>query len=91
MKMFFRSLLVLLALFVVSTPVEARVDLPALNENHYFVQDNAGVLSDSTIQELNDLGTHLEEGTGAELPRAYVPGPGIFGTGRRSEAYGERL
>src|SRR5699024_4700023 len=67
MKMFFRSLLVLLALFVVSTPVEARVDLPALNENHYFVQDNAGVLSDSTIQELNDLGTHLEEGTGAEL------------------------
>ena len=67
MKMFFRSLLVLLAIFVVSTPVEARVDLPALNENHYFVQDNAGVLSDSTIQELNDLGTHLEEGTGAEL------------------------
>ena len=29
--------------------------------------------------------------TGAELPGAYVPGPGIFGTGRRSEAYGERL
>ena len=65
--MFFRSLLILLVLFVVSTPVEARVDLPALNEDHYFVQDNADVLSDSTIQELNDLGTHLEEGTGAEL------------------------
>src|SRR5699024_1999474 len=67
MKMFFRTLLVLLALFVVSTLVETIVDLPALNENHNFVQDNAGVLSDSTIQELNDLGTHLEEGTGAEL------------------------
>lgn len=58
---------VILSFLLLSTPAEARVDLPALNESHYFVQDNAGVLSDSAINELNEKGTHLEEGTGAEL------------------------
>ena len=58
---------VVLSFLLITTPAEARVDLPALNENHYFVQDNADVLSQSAISEINDMGTHLEEGTGAEL------------------------
>ena len=67
MQKVFAFTAVVLSILLLSTPAEARVDLPALNESHYFVQDNAGVLSDSTINELNEKGTHLEEGTGAEL------------------------
>lgn len=67
MQKIFAFTVVVLSVLLLSTPAEARVDLPALNESHYFVQDNAGVLSDSAINELNDKGTHLEEGTGAEL------------------------
>lgn len=67
MQKSFAFIAVVLSVLLLSTPVEARVDLPALNESHYFVQDNAGVLSDSTINEINEKGTHLEEGTGAEL------------------------
>ena len=67
MQKAFAFTVVVLSILLLSTPAEARVDLPALNESHYFVQDNAGVLSDSAINELNEKGTHLEEGTGAEL------------------------
>lgn len=67
MQKAFAFTVVVLSVLLLSTPAEARVDLPALNESHYFVQDNAGVLSDSAINELNEKGTHLEEGTGAEL------------------------
>ena len=67
MQKIFAFTVVVLSVLLLSTPAEARVNLPALNESHYFVQDNAGVLSDSAINELNDKGTHLEEGTGAEL------------------------
>ena len=67
MQKIFAFTVVVLSVLLLSTPAEARVDLPALNESHYFVQDNAGVLSDSAINELNGKGTHLEEGTGAEL------------------------
>lgn len=67
MQKAFAFTVVVLSILLLSTPAEARVDLPALNESHYFVQDNAGVLSDSTINELNEKGTHLEEGTGVEL------------------------
>lgn len=42
-------------------------DLPELDTSHYFVQDHAGILDDETINELNEMGTHLEEGTGAEM------------------------
>jgi len=67
MKKFFAFIGALLLILICSTPAEARVNLPALNESHYFVQDNAGVLSESSITEMNEMGTHLEEGTGAEL------------------------
>ncbi|CAM4306934.1 TPM domain-containing protein [Jeotgalicoccus halotolerans] len=67
MQKAFAFTVVVLSILLLSTPAEARVDMPALNESHYFVQDNAGVLSDSAINELNEKGTHLEEGTGAEL------------------------
>ena len=67
MQKIFAFTVVVLSVLLLSTPAEARVNLPALNESHYFVQDNAGVLSDSAINELNGKGTHLEEGTGAEL------------------------
>lgn len=67
MKKSFAFIGVLLLMILCSGPIEARVNLPALNESHYFVQDNAGVLSEAAINEINEKGTHLEEGTGAEL------------------------
>lgn len=63
-----KKIISLILLFLLISPhALAAEDLPELNTDHYFVQDNANILDDSTIQELNDMGTHLEEGTGAEM------------------------
>ncbi|MFC3418421.1 TPM domain-containing protein [Salinicoccus hispanicus] len=63
-----RLVTLMLILFVFSSvPAEARVALPTLDTSHYFVQDNAGVLSDTAVQEINEMGTYLEEGTGVEM------------------------
>lgn len=51
----------------------ARTDLPEIDTNHYFVQDHADVLSPEAAESLNDLGEHLEEGTGAELLLMTMP------------------
>lgn len=51
-------------------------ELPPLNQTHYFVQDNANVLSEETIRTLNDLGTHLESGTGVEMLLLTMPSTG---------------
>lgn len=59
--------LVAISLVLVTTHASARVDLPNLNTSHYFVQDNANVLSERQIEELNKRGEHLEKGTGVEL------------------------
>ncbi|GAA3724017.1 TPM domain-containing protein [Salinicoccus jeotgali] len=72
-----RLVMLLLAAFIFTAgPVQARVQVPELNTDHHFVQDNAGVLSDSTITELNDKGTHLEEGTGVEMMLLTMPSTG---------------
>lgn len=69
-------MLLLAAFFFTAGPVQARVEVPELNTDHHFVQDNAGILSDSTITELNDKGTHLEEGTGVEMMLLTMPSTG---------------
>lgn len=59
--------LIAISLVLITTHANARVSLPDLNTSHYFVQDNANVLKESQIEELNKLGEHLEKGTGVEL------------------------
>lgn len=72
-----RLIMLMLIMFVFSSlPAEARVSLPSLDTSHYFIQDNAGVLSESTIEELNQMGTHLEEGTGVEMLLLTMPSTG---------------
>ncbi|MCG1009364.1 TPM domain-containing protein [Salinicoccus sp. ID82-1] len=72
-----RLVTLMLILFVfASVPAEARVALPSLDTSHYFVQDNAGVLSDTAVQEINEMGTHLEEGTGVEMLLLTMPSTG---------------
>ena len=68
----------LLLIFILIAPSAeaARVDLPKLNPNHYFVQDNAEVLTSETINELNELGTHLEKGTSVEMLLLTMPSTG---------------
>lgn len=56
-----------------SSDVSARTDLPEINSQHYFVQDHADILSPETAESLNDMGEHLEEGTGAELLLMTMP------------------
>lgn len=72
-----RLIMLMLILFVFSSvPAQARVALPSLDTSHYFVQDNAGVLSDTAVQEINEKGTHLEEGTGVEMLLLTMPSTG---------------
>ncbi|WP_411842032.1 TPM domain-containing protein [Salinicoccus sp. HZC-1] len=68
--------LIVISFLLFPLSAEARVDLPDLNTSHYFVQDNAEVLSGSTIDELNEKGAHLEEGTGVELLLMTMPTTG---------------
>src|SRR5699024_5212414 len=51
----------------------AKTDLPEIDTENYFVQDHADVLSPEATESLNDLGEHLEEGTGAELLLMTMP------------------
>lgn len=60
------ALIAILFLFL-SSSASARIELPELNTSHIFVQDNANLLTEAEINELNALGTHLEKGTGVEL------------------------
>ncbi|CAD2073715.1 TPM domain-containing protein [Phocicoccus pinnipedialis] len=60
------ALIAIFSLFI-SSSASARVDLPELNTSHLYVQDNAHVLSEAEIAEINTLGEHLEKGTGVEL------------------------
>lgn len=60
------ALIAILFLFL-SSSASARIELPELNTSHIFVQDNAHLLTEAEINELNALGTHLEKGTGVEL------------------------
>ncbi|GAB3061345.1 TPM domain-containing protein [Salinicoccus sesuvii] len=72
-----RLIILVLMLFVFfSMPVQARVALPSLDTSHYFVQDNAGVLSDTAVQELNEKGAYLEEGTSVEMLLLTMPSTG---------------
>lgn len=57
-------------------PVVHADDLPPLDKTHYFVQDNANVLSEESVRALNDLGTHLESGTGVEMLLLTMPSTG---------------
>lgn len=68
-------IIVLFSLLLIPGTVSAE-DLPELNTDHYFVQDNAGVLDNETINELNDMGSYLEEGTGAEMLLLTMPTTG---------------
>lgn len=56
-----------------SSDAFARTDLPEINTQHYFVQDHADILSQETTASLNELGEHLEEGTGAEILLITMP------------------
>ncbi|AKG74292.1 TPM domain-containing protein [Salinicoccus halodurans] len=69
-------LLVVTSFLLFPLHAEARVDLPQLDTSHYFIQDNAGVLSEEAIEELNGLGIHLEEGTGVEMLLLTMPSTG---------------
>lgn len=72
-----RILLIIMVSFLFyPLTAEARVDLPKLDNSHYFIQDNAGVLDQNAIDELNELGAHLEEGTGAEMLLLTMPSTG---------------
>lgn len=64
-----KRIIPLLLIIILTTPIAnaARIEMPKLDTSHYFVQDNAHVLDESTISELNELGTHLEKGTGVEM------------------------
>lgn len=64
-----KRIIPLLLIIILTTPIAnaARIEMPKLDTSHYFVQDNAHVLDESTISELNELGTHLERGTGVEM------------------------
>lgn len=71
-----RLLLIIAAVFLslsFSSDVFARTDLPEIDTNSYFVQDHADILSQGTTASLNELGEHLEEGTGAELLLMTMP------------------
>ncbi|SDK85064.1 TPM domain-containing protein [Lacicoccus qingdaonensis] len=71
-----RWLLIITAVFFsfsFGPEASARTDLPEIDTNHYFVQDHADVLSPEAAESLNDLGEHLEEGTGAELLLMTMP------------------
>lgn len=71
-----RWLLIIAAVFLAlsfSSDVFARTDLPEINTQQYFVQDHADILSQETTASLNELGEHLEEGTGAELLLMTMP------------------
>lgn len=74
--MFKKIALFLIAFSLFGTHVYAQ-DLPPLDTNNYFVQDNANVLSDDTVQSLNALGTHLETGTGVEMLLITMPSTGL--------------
>lgn len=56
-----------------SPDVSAETELPEIDTNNYFVQDHADILSPEAVESLNDLGEHLEEGTGAELLLVTMP------------------
>src|SRR5690625_7734519 len=61
-------LLIITAVFLslsFSPDTFAKTDLPEIDTENYFVQDHADVLSPEATESLNDLGEHLEEGTGA--------------------------
>ncbi|WP_052254723.1 YgcG family protein [Salinicoccus sp. YB14-2] len=71
-----RLLLVFAAVFLTlsfSPDAFARTEIPEIDTNNYFVQDHADVLSPETTESLNDLGEHLEEGTGAEILLITMP------------------
>ena len=59
--------LIAILFLLLSSSASARIELPELNTSHLFVQDNAHLLTEAEINELNELGTHLEKGTGVEL------------------------
>src|SRR5699024_4232183 len=69
-------LLIITAVFLslsFSPDTFAKTDLPEIDTENYFVQDHADVLSPEATESLNDLGEHLEEGTGAELLLMTMP------------------
>ena len=71
-----RWLLVFAAVFFslsFSSDAFARTDLPEIDAKNYFVQDHADILSQETTASLNELGEHLEEGTGAEILLMTMP------------------
>lgn len=74
--MFKRIALFIAAFTLIGTQVHAQ-DLPPLDTDNFFVQDNANVLSDETVQSLNALGTHLESGTGVEMLLITMPSTGL--------------
>src|SRR5699024_12424465 len=59
--------LIAILFLLLSSSASARIELPELNTSHLFVQDNAHLLTGAEINELNELGTHLEKGTDVEL------------------------
>ncbi|HJE19968.1 MAG TPA: TPM domain-containing protein [Aliicoccus persicus] len=71
-----KKLFLLLLMSVVFIPSIQAEDLPPLDTTHYFVQDNANVLSEESVRALNDLGTHLESGTGVEMLLLTMPTTG---------------
>ena len=72
-----RILIIVMFSFLLLPPeAEAKVALPDLDTSHYFVQDNAGILSQEAIREMNEKGDHLEEGTGAEMLLLTMPSTG---------------
>lgn len=71
-----RLLLVFAAVFLalsLSPDAFAKTDLPEIDAKNYFVQDHADILSQETTTSLNELGEHLEEGTGAEILLMTMP------------------
>lgn len=73
MKRFLPIVATLILAVLLSQDVLAREELPELDTNNYFIQDHADILNSQTVEELNALGEHLEEGTGAELLLMTMP------------------
>lgn len=76
MKRWFLIIAAVLLSLSFSPDAFARTDLPEIDTNNYFVQDHADILSQEATESLNDLGEHLEEGTGAELLLMTMPSVG---------------
>src|SRR5690625_2746982 len=73
MKRFLPVIITLFLAVLTSQHALAREELPELDADHYFIQDHADILAPETVEELNALGEHLEEGTGAELLLMTMP------------------